>query len=69
LRLASAEENLVWRAGACIFFDKLRQTELPKNGVSLIVLDYCEFKHTSSKRLLKEKDLVVIRKRLKGVLK
>lgn len=49
-------------------YDGLRKTELPKNGLKLIVFDYSEFQHASNKRLMrnKEEDLKVVRKKLKG---
>lgn len=48
-------------------YDQLRKTELPKNGVNLIIFDYSEFQHTSNKRLIrnKEEDIKIIENKLK----
>lgn len=44
-------------------YDQRRRDELPKHGIKLIELDYSDFEHTRSKKLLrnKEKDLKVIK--------
>jgi len=47
-------------------YDQRRRDTLPQYGIQLIELDYSEFPHSSSKRLLrnKENDIKVIRSRL-----
>jgi hypothetical protein len=47
-------------------YDTLRITELPKNDIKLVIFDYSEFEHTSSKRLIRdrEKDIEVIKTKL-----
>ncbi|MBZ9628126.1 hypothetical protein LB450_08450 [Psychroflexus sp. CAK1W] len=47
-------------------YDQLRQTELPKNRINLIIFDYSEFLHTSNKRLIKNRkeDWEVIKRKL-----
>ena len=37
-------------------YDQRRRDVLPENGITLIELDYSEFAHSSSKRLLRERD-------------
>ena len=37
-------------------YDQRRRDILPKNGITLIELDYSEFTYSSSKRLLRERD-------------
>lgn len=51
-------------------YDELRRTEIPKNGLDLIVFDYLEFGHTKGKRLLrnKEEDERTIRGKLKNYI-
>jgi len=48
-------------------YDELRRTEIPKNNLELIELDYSEFGHTNGKLLLrnKVKDEKIIREKLK----
>ena len=48
-------------------YDERRRTELPKNGIDLIIFDYTEFQYTSGKRLIrqKSKDLIIIESKLK----
>lgn len=49
-------------------YDELRRTEIPKNGLSLVIFDYSEFLHTKSKRLMRNlnKDYKVIEDKLRG---
>lgn len=48
-------------------YDELRRTEIPKNDLELIELDYSEFGHTKGKSLIrnKEEDEIIIREKLK----
>lgn len=47
-------------------YDQRRRDILPQHGIRLVELNYSDFEHTSSKRLqrVREKDLVVVRKKL-----
>jgi|JI10StandDraft_1071094.scaffolds.fasta_scaffold67860_2 hypothetical protein len=47
-------------------YDQLRRDVLPEHGISLIELDYSDFKHTSNKKLVRnrEEDLKVVSKKL-----
>ncbi|MDG4949630.1 hypothetical protein NLM59_01725 [Weeksellaceae bacterium KMM 9724] len=51
-------------------YDDLRKTELPKNGIKLIIFDYSEFQHRSNKRLIRnsEEDFKIVSNRLKGFI-
>ena len=51
-------------------YDQRRRDILPENGIALIELNYDEFGHFASKRLLRktEKDIQVIEKKLKSFL-
>lgn len=50
-------------------YDQRRREILPMNGIKLIELDYSDFEHTKSKKLLrnKEADLNVIKNKLKKI--
>ena len=50
-------------------YDLLRQTEIPKNGIKLMIFDYSEFEYTSNKRLERnyKNDMEVIKRKLKKV--
>ena len=47
-------------------YDERRRIELPKNGIKLMIFDYTEFQHTSSKRLIRDtvNDIKMIKKKL-----
>lgn len=49
-------------------YDQRRRDVLPKHGIKLIELDYSNFEHTSSKKLIRnrEEDSKVIQQKLKG---
>lgn len=51
-------------------YDKRRRDLLPKHGLKIIEFDYSEFEHTSSKKLLRnrESDLGIIREKLSAYL-
>jgi transposase-like protein len=51
-------------------YDELRRTEIPRQGIRLIELDYSMFQHTGRKRLKRDtaEDKAVIRKKLSAVL-
>lgn len=48
-------------------YDELRKTEIPKNGLSLVIFDYSEFQHTNGKRLVRNpnEDYKVIEDKLR----
>ena len=48
-------------------YDQRRRDVLPKQGIQLIEFDYSDFKHSKSKKLLRnrEEDMKVVEKRLK----
>ncbi|HMJ46808.1 MAG TPA: hypothetical protein VK498_05730 [Ferruginibacter sp.] len=52
-------------------YDQRRRDLLPKNNIKLIELGYDEFEHSKPKRLLRnsEKDMLIIRKKLKLFIK
>lgn len=51
-------------------YDQRRRDMLPKHGITLVEIGYDEFEHDRSKRLIrnKEKDMAIIKKRLKQFL-
>jgi len=52
-------------------YDQRRREVLPEHGINLIEFDYSDFKHTSSKKLIRDKmeDLKVVKGKLEGLMK
>lgn len=50
-------------------YDELRRSEIPKNGLHLVIFDYTEFAYKNSKRLVRktESDKVIIKEKLKVI--
>lgn len=52
-------------------YDALRQNEIPKQGMDLVLFKYADFAHNSAKRLLRdmERDIEIVKVKLKRYLK
>lgn len=47
-------------------YDALRQSEIPKNEIDLVLFNYADFRHIKAKRLIRERtqDIEIIKKKL-----